>query len=129
MDIKRRLKSMPMFLLTFVIIHSLSLLFLITQSSFLWIHVSPAVPFIVGYVYFLSNSFFIFTVLLDPGSIPKKWKQNQAESNVDGSEGSPLIPESRQVEINGKYIYSIFFLLHSFANISADSYTRGTYQS
>jgi len=64
-------KAKPLNLATFLLTTLPAVLFFIFSAPWLWHHISPALPIIVAYIYFLALSSFLHAAFSDPGILPR----------------------------------------------------------
>ncbi|KIW34758.1 uncharacterized protein PV07_01516 [Cladophialophora immunda] len=60
-----------------------AILFFVYSASWLWHHVSPAVPIIFAYLFFICLSSFLHASLVDPGVFPRNIHPFPPEDNQD----------------------------------------------
>ncbi|KYG42258.1 hypothetical protein M433DRAFT_158090 [Acidomyces richmondensis BFW] len=64
-------KAKPLNLVTFSLTTLPAVLFFIFSAPWLWHHISPALPIVVAYIYFLAFSSFLHAAFSDPGILPR----------------------------------------------------------
>lgn len=64
-------RDRPVNIATGIVLVLPAILFFVYSASFLWHHVSPAIPIIFGYLFFLCLSSFIHASTVDPGIFPR----------------------------------------------------------
>lgn len=64
-------KAAPLNVLTFILVVLPAILFFVASAPWLWYNVSPALPLIFGYFFFLTLSSFLHAAFSDPGILPR----------------------------------------------------------
>ncbi|EXJ92610.1 hypothetical protein A1O3_01162 [Capronia epimyces CBS 606.96] len=76
-------RDRPINIATGVLLVLPAVLFFVFSASWLWHHVSPAIPIIFAYVFFLCLSSFVHASLVDPGIFPRNIHPFPPEDNDD----------------------------------------------
>ncbi|KAK5717101.1 Eukaryotic peptide chain release factor GTP-binding subunit [Elasticomyces elasticus] len=69
-------KAKPLNLATFILTTLPAALFFAFSAPFLWHHVSPAIPIIFAYVFYITLSSFLHAAFSDPGILPRNLHPN-----------------------------------------------------
>lgn len=64
-------KLKPLCIFTFTLVILPAIIFFIFEARYLWHHISPALPIIFGYIFFLTITSFLRSALSDPGILPR----------------------------------------------------------
>ncbi|KAJ4523545.1 Eukaryotic peptide chain release factor GTP-binding subunit [Exophiala dermatitidis] len=76
-------RDRPINIATGVLLVLPSVLFFVFSASWLWHHVSPAIPIIFAYIFFLCLSSFVHASLVDPGIFPRNIHPFPPDNNDD----------------------------------------------
>jgi len=76
-------KAKPLSVATFSLTALPAILFFIFSAPFLWHHVSPAIPIIFAYVFYITASSFFHASFSDPGILPRNMHPHPANPEED----------------------------------------------
>lgn len=82
-------KARPLNVATFILTALPACLFFGFSSSWLWHNVSPAIPIVFAYVFYVTMSAFLHAALSDPGILPRNIHPHPPNPAEDGD---PLVP-------------------------------------
>lgn len=88
-------KAKPLNVATFVLTTLPVALFFAFSAPWLWLHVSPAVPIIFAYIFYITISSFLHAALSDPGILPRNLHPHPPNPE---EERDPLTPGPKTTE-------------------------------
>lgn len=92
-------KAKPLNVVTFVLTILPAALFFAFSAPWLWHHVSPAIPIIFAYVFYIAISAFLHAALSDPGILPRNMHPHPPNPDEDRDPLTPGPPTTEWIMV------------------------------